>query len=275
MRQRIHSAEIYDSFEKQRPVSSASVDSYRIKLPPGYVREGDRYVFKPSPTAPTTTPKPVAAALKTQADTSLAGKTPQELLDLAAPFTQYGQGYSRNIATSVQGLKIAMEPGREKFMQLAAEELAVRLDAVLTKPAAPALSLEAQTPEQVTAERAKLAEQQAARAQQDERQTEIARRYAAPITGNTGDLGQGGLPGLPGAVEENLFNRPAAPAEMRAAGGAGPRGPAPTVPPWALDPAESKTGRRLIDSTVKAKAGMREIIKFLNEAVGADMRFSK
>jgi hypothetical protein len=226
---------------------------------------------EPAPAAPTTPPKPVASALKTQADTSLAGKTPQELLDLAAPFTQYGQGYSRNIATSVQGLKIAMEPGREKFMHIAADELAVRLDAVLTKPAAPAFSLESQTPEQAPAERAKLAEQQAARAQQDE----IARRAAAPITGNTGDLGQGGLPGLPGAVEENLFNRPAAPAEMRAAGGGGPRGPAPTVPPWALDPAESKTGRRLIDLTVKAKAGMREIIKFLNDAVGADMRFSK
>lgn len=30
-----------------KPVSSAAVDTYGIKLPEGYVREGDRYVFKP------------------------------------------------------------------------------------------------------------------------------------------------------------------------------------------------------------------------------------
>lgn len=44
--QKAHEAEIRDSILFRRPLSSAAVDQYGIKLPPGYVREGDRYVFK-------------------------------------------------------------------------------------------------------------------------------------------------------------------------------------------------------------------------------------
>jgi DNA polymerase III sliding clamp (beta) subunit (PCNA family) len=38
--------------ERGYPVSSAAVDAYGIKLPEGYVREGDRYVFKPKVPTP-------------------------------------------------------------------------------------------------------------------------------------------------------------------------------------------------------------------------------
>jgi hypothetical protein len=42
----IHEGRIAFAISKSKPVSAAAVDAYGIKLPPGYVREGDRYVFK-------------------------------------------------------------------------------------------------------------------------------------------------------------------------------------------------------------------------------------
>jgi hypothetical protein len=124
------------------PILITGAKEYAVLMP---MRSGDeseqplaqkpKIVYeKPDESTPAV--PPVATTLRTQADTSLAGKTPQELLDLAAPYTQYGPDFDRNIATSVERLKIALEPGRGKFMQLSADELAVRLDAVM-KPAEP------------------------------------------------------------------------------------------------------------------------------------------
>lgn len=44
-----HGKAIYEAAETRKPLSASAVDAYGIKLPPGYVREGDRYVFKPQP----------------------------------------------------------------------------------------------------------------------------------------------------------------------------------------------------------------------------------
>lgn len=45
--------DIGNAVKEQSPVSAAAVDAYKIKLPSGYVREGDRYIFKPKPEEPT------------------------------------------------------------------------------------------------------------------------------------------------------------------------------------------------------------------------------
>jgi hypothetical protein len=94
--------------------------------------------------------KAEAGGFKTQDDTAFAGKTPQELLALAAPYTQYGPDYNRNIATSVDRLRQSVERG-DKFTQLNADELAVRLE----KWGTPEMSIgdAKKTPEQLEAER--------------------------------------------------------------------------------------------------------------------------
>jgi hypothetical protein len=47
-----HRRLVSDAITRNAPVSASAVDAYGIKLPPGYIRENDRYVFKSSPTAP-------------------------------------------------------------------------------------------------------------------------------------------------------------------------------------------------------------------------------
>lgn len=44
-----HAGAIEDAIKKGLPVLSFAADAYGIKIPDGYVREGDRYVFKPKP----------------------------------------------------------------------------------------------------------------------------------------------------------------------------------------------------------------------------------
>ena len=70
---------------------------------------------------------PVAEGMKTQADTAFADKTHEELLELAAPYTEFGPNYNRNIAVSYDQLKQAVA-NKTKFAQLNADELAVRLE---------------------------------------------------------------------------------------------------------------------------------------------------
>ncbi len=47
--ERGHRLEIFRALESQRPVSAAAVDAYRVPLPGGYVRDGDRYVSSVQP----------------------------------------------------------------------------------------------------------------------------------------------------------------------------------------------------------------------------------
>ena len=66
--ERVHHALTKMALERSDPVSSAAVDAYGIKLPEGYVRRGELYVFdkppKPTPTAPAApVPAPVAKAM--------------------------------------------------------------------------------------------------------------------------------------------------------------------------------------------------------------------
>lgn len=70
---------------------------------------------------------PQASGLRTQADTIHAGRSPAELLALAAPYEQQGPDYNRNIAESAARLRQSVERG-DKFVQLNADELAVRLE---------------------------------------------------------------------------------------------------------------------------------------------------
>ena len=79
----------------------------KIELPPDGKFFPDKGSFQK---VPPTLENPVVAkvnptTLRTQADTSLAGKTPRELLGMAKPFSEYGQNYSRNIAASAERLK--------------------------------------------------------------------------------------------------------------------------------------------------------------------------
>lgn len=46
---RVHRHNIEFALGENSPVSAAAVDAYKIKLPDGYVKEGDRYVFKGEP----------------------------------------------------------------------------------------------------------------------------------------------------------------------------------------------------------------------------------
>jgi len=84
--------------------------------------------------------------LKTQADTSYAGKSPQELLDAAAKYEKYGPDYDRNIATSANQLRQNVERN-SKFTQLSADELAVRLDAYGPKKSEPTAESKPTAPE--------------------------------------------------------------------------------------------------------------------------------
>jgi hypothetical protein len=83
--------------------------------------------------------QPAHSGIKTQADTSHAGKTPRQLLAAAEPHTKYGPNYNRSISVSADGLRRAME-SNPKFVQLAADELAVRLDVHAPKEGKPASS---------------------------------------------------------------------------------------------------------------------------------------
>jgi hypothetical protein len=51
-----HSDDILIALDSNDPVSAEAVDTYGIKLPEGYVRQGELYVFQPTVTTPTETP---------------------------------------------------------------------------------------------------------------------------------------------------------------------------------------------------------------------------
>ena len=70
---------------------------------------------------------PKASGLRAQADTIHAGRSPAELLALAAPYEQQGPDYNRNIAESAARLRQSVERGTGSA-QLDADELAVRLE---------------------------------------------------------------------------------------------------------------------------------------------------
>ena len=65
-----HVFNINNATDAKLPVSAAAVDAYGIKLPEGYVREGDRYVFKPSAPPPSEATKAVTAKTEDIVDDS-------------------------------------------------------------------------------------------------------------------------------------------------------------------------------------------------------------
>ena len=76
-----------DEISSSAPVSAAAVDAYGIKLPEGYVREGDLYVFKPAPSLPS---EPARVQLRSGPQTY----TIEEQLP-AQPSDQPGEVYFR------------------------------------------------------------------------------------------------------------------------------------------------------------------------------------
>ena len=75
---RKHRRFIGDATEAQKPVSASAVDAYGIKLPEGYTREGDLYVYRPAPSpAPASQPAGQAeAALEVGTFVRANGKGP-------------------------------------------------------------------------------------------------------------------------------------------------------------------------------------------------------
>ena len=301
MRQRIHSAEIYDSIGKQRPVSAIAVDAYGIDLPSGYVRDGDRYVFNPAAAAPAQArndgslfpesdipfnldggeqPNVVRIAAEQQAEIDRQAEA-QRQLDAAPmipgivrpPPAEMKAAPLTELERIKNGTKTIGDTAKEKAP---AESVVSIVDSFLkTLPAMAAAKA-----------RAALGVSMMRNGMPQTRQEIVEDMVAGGATVVAHAKDGRRLQKPDGAfIEEKRLTKTGMdyakylqnqqPAELKAAGGGGPRGPAPTVPPWALDPAETKTGGKLVIRTTKLKAGMRDIIKFLNDAVGADMRFSK
>jgi hypothetical protein len=77
-----HESRITWAVEQQLPVSAAAVDAYSIQLPEGYVRQGDLYVYQPSP--PPTEAEPTES-LPAGPPTPGGGGTPPAEAPLPSP----------------------------------------------------------------------------------------------------------------------------------------------------------------------------------------------
>jgi hypothetical protein len=80
---RKHRRFIGDATEAQKPVSASAVDAYGIKLPEGYTREGDLYVYRPAP-SPAPASQPAGQAEAEAADWTESDYQKSELLEREA-----------------------------------------------------------------------------------------------------------------------------------------------------------------------------------------------
>jgi hypothetical protein len=80
---REHRAAITDALESQSPVSTEAVDAYGITIPVGYTKQGDLYVYQPTPAVSETITEP-AAAPKAEARQSFVPPIVRSMLEAAS-----------------------------------------------------------------------------------------------------------------------------------------------------------------------------------------------
>jgi hypothetical protein len=118
-----HSYQIEQAAKNGNPVSAVSVDAYGIKLPDGYIKEGDIYVFKPEA-------KPPESVKEGEGEAAEPPPTEQAIQQVLIEIPKTPQGLSAQRARIVKLLEQLEEPsttGSELWAKPDKEETVKRL----------------------------------------------------------------------------------------------------------------------------------------------------
>jgi hypothetical protein len=110
-----HTQSVQNAFLSKKPVSAEAVDTYGIKIPEGYVKQGDLYVYQPdSQTEKPTTPPAISDTASQRDATKPEQMTPEEYVESRVDKGEYAAEY----AEDPQGAEAARAQARADYIRL-------------------------------------------------------------------------------------------------------------------------------------------------------------